>query len=140
MWLKKNSDDATHRYLNMMNQWFILKQRNINLTQFLTEQKYKVIAVYGMGVYGHHLVRELRETEVKVLYAIDAKKMEPYFEIPIYQLDKLPEKVDAVINTIFYDPSVELKLKMKLHCPIVSLEYVIFESYAEGESKAKNVK
>lgn len=107
--------------------------------QFLKEQEYKVIAVYGMGIYGHHLVRELRETEIQVLYAIDAKKMEPYFGTPIYQIDKLPEKVDAVINTIFYDPSVELKLKTKLDCPIVSLEHVIFESYVEGESKAKNV-
>ncbi len=119
------------QYLNMMNQWLILKQEGKGIDRYLKKHGYCNIAVYGMAIYGRHVIRELQESDVKILYGIDRKKMEPYKTIEVLQPVEGMPYVDAVINTVLHDHiHIKSHLAELLNCSIVSLEDVIFESYS----------
>ncbi len=118
------------KYLNMMNQWLILKQEGKGIDTYLLKQGYKVVAVYGMAIYGRHVIRELHGSDVKILYAIDQKKLSPYKNIEVRQpMEGLPH-VDAIINTVLSDDvNIKSHLTTIINSPVVSLEDIIFESY-----------
>ena len=118
------------KYLDMMNQWFILKQEGKSIGKYLDERGYYQVAIYGMGVYGRHVIRELQGTNVAVKYGIDQKKMEPYEGIEILQpIGNLPY-VQAIINTVI-DSHMEIKnfLTQITNVSVLCLEDIVFESY-----------
>lgn len=117
--------------LDMVNQWLILKHSGIELSKEIKKYGVKKIAVYGMGICGRHLVRELLNSDIEIAYALDSRKMSPYQKVEIRKLkDNMPE-VDAVINTVVYDNEViNNALKSHFNCKIINLEDIIFESYA----------
>lgn len=118
------------RYLNMMNQWLILLQEGKSLERFIERQGWQRIAVYGMSIYGRHVIRDLKKTECTVVCGIDRKKMCPYEGVEILEpTDRLP-RVDAVVNTVLHrHKEIVRDLQKVILCPVVSLEDVVFESY-----------
>lgn len=132
--LEKNNKDLLIRYNKfkeyyyLLHRWMLLKEENINLSRYLIKHGYYQIAIYGMGEMGKHLMKELKETDIKVLYAIDQNKpIYPNIEI-ISTDDQLPQ-VDAVIVTATYDyDEIWTKLKEKVKYPIVSLFEIISEA------------
>lgn len=118
------------QYLNMLNQWLILKQEGKSIASYLSRQGYHSVAVYGMSVYGRHVIRDLRKTDIAVVYGIDRKKMPPFEEIKIIQpVGSLPP-ADAIICTVLQEFSgIKNSLKLITDIPVISLEDVVFESY-----------
>lgn len=126
----KKTVPNTQRYLDIMNQWLILKQKGIKLENYLMKNGYKNVAIYGMGIYGRHLIREFVDsTQVKLMYGIDKREMDKYEGVDIRKLKEVQDYPDVVINTIFYDDSVKRDLEKTLKCDVVSFEELIFESY-----------
>lgn len=118
------------RYLNMMHQWLIIKHSGNSLDKYLTSRGQNKIAIYGMGIYGRHLVRELQNTDITVLYGIDRQDLEPYRNISILHLDQNLPKVDAVVNTVILEhTAIKKELDEIFDCPVISLEDLVFESY-----------
>lgn len=118
------------RYLNLMHQWLILKQEGKSIDKYLKEQGYHSAAVYGMAIYGRHVIRELQESDIKVRYGIDRRKLDGYKNIEVLQpIEELPD-VDVIINTVLHDHvDIKLNLAKITNCPVISLEDIIFESY-----------
>lgn len=118
------------QYLDMMNQWLILKQEGKSIAGYLNRKQYQSIAVYGMSIYGRHVIRELRGTDIEIKYGIDRKVMKPYEGICVLQpLCQLPP-VDIVICTVLHDlEGIRKALADLIDSPVVSLEEVVFESY-----------
>lgn len=122
--------DDYQRYLQMMNQWLILKQEGKSLEKYFIERGYGTIGVYGIGIYGRHLIRELSDGSVKILYGIDQKEMKPYKGIKIVHLDEHLSKVDVIVNTVIQDhEKIKMQLSSIFSSPIICLEDVVFESY-----------
>lgn len=119
------------QYLDMMDQWLILKQEGKSIAGYLAAKGYQTIAVYGMAVCGRHVIRELRETDITVVYGIDRKKMNPYMGIEVRQpVGELPW-VDAIVNAAIFDhTNIQRMLTQLTDIPVVSLEDVVFESYS----------
>ncbi len=118
------------KYLNMMNQWLILQQEGKGIDRYLQKHGYDVIAVYGMAIYGRHVIRELQESDIKILYGIDRKEMEPYKNIKVLQPTKEMVYVDAIINTVLHEhEDIKASLAEITDSPVISLEDIIFESY-----------
>lgn len=90
----------------------------------------ETIAIYGMAIYGRHVVRELMGTDIVVNYGIDRKKLGEYEGVKIIQpTDRLPD-VDVIINCVIHEHDIVAGLLHKLiRCPVVSLEDVVFASY-----------
>lgn len=118
------------QYLDMVNQWLILKQEGKGLETCLRKMGYGSIAVYGMGLYGRHVIRELQTGNVSVAYGIDRRELTPYKGITIYQPMKQLPHADVIVNTIIYDHvNVQKTLAEITDISVISLEDIVFESY-----------
>ncbi len=112
----------------MMNQWVKVKQEGRKLSSFFEKNGYRRIAIYGMSYAGETLIRELRDTDVEVVYGIDQKADSIYADIDIVSLEGTLEEVDAVVVTAitFFD-EIEEKISGKINCPVISLEDILYE-------------
>lgn len=118
----------------MLHQWLILKEKGIGIYSVLNHSNVKNIAVYGMGIYGRHLVRELQTAHLENLYGIDRKKMQQYCGVRVFGLMEAFPPADIVINTVITEHQNICKtLRQYFTCPVVNLEDVIFESYPIGQ-------
>lgn len=126
------NSDQLYKNLNMVNQWLILKMKGMNISSSLREDGVRKIAVYGMGINGRHLVRELCDTDIEIVYALDQKKMPPFMGINIIKPETEIPKVDLIVNSVIYaQAEVCKKIEKISDCPVVSLEDLVFESYQE---------
>lgn len=115
-------------YYNMLNQWLILKQEGKSLEIYFKENNYATIAIYGMGEMGNRLYDELRNSDIKVKYAIDKNASYTYSELEVLDCSENLEEVDAVIISAVFDyEAIEAELEKLLDCPIISLEDVVYE-------------
>lgn len=125
--IQRLSDKHLALYL-MMNQWVKVKQDGKNLSAYFEKNGYKRIAVYGMNYVGETLLEELKETATEVVYAIDKKADSIYTDLSIYTPDEDLEQVDAVVVTaITFFGEIEEALSVKVDCPIISLEDILYE-------------
>ncbi|NDO50859.1 hypothetical protein FMM75_16130 [Lachnospiraceae bacterium MD335] len=112
----------------MLDQWFGFKQEGKQTEKFFADRNIKKIAIYGMAQMGETLYKELADTEIEVLYAIDKNAGELYVHCcdVLKPTDDLPA-VDAVIVTPFaYFKQIKSELKRKISCPVFSIEDVIY--------------
>lgn len=124
---KKLSDKHLNLFL-IMNQWIRKKQEGKNLSEYLLNHNFKLIAVYGMSYMGQRVVDELKKSEVKIVYGIDKNADKTYEDIKIVTLDNLKNDVDVVVVTaIAFMDEIERNLSSKLSCPIISLEDIIWD-------------
>ena len=125
-----NREQRDKRYLDMMDQWLILKQEGKSIVDYLAAKEYHTVAVYGMAVCGRHVIRELQGTDITVAYGIDRNKIRPYMGVAVRQpAEELP-CVDVIINTAIFDHAVIQEMLAQLtKTPVISLEDIVFESY-----------
>ncbi len=125
--IQKMSDKHFELFL-MMNQWVKIKQEGKNLAEYFRKAGYKNIAVYGMSYAGETFVNELKETGIQVIYGIDKNTDAVYPGMRIVSMEDRLENVDAIVVTAisFFD-EIKESLREKMDCPIISLEYVLYE-------------
>lgn len=121
----------SQRYLSlfrMMAQWVKVKQDGKNISVYFQKYGYKKIAIYGMSVAGVSLLNELNDTGITVAYGIDKKADSLYAEVDIFSPEDSLDEVDVIVVTAitFFD-EIEEKLLEKVHCPILSLEDILYE-------------
>ncbi|MDE7204189.1 MAG: hypothetical protein K2O91_20380 [Lachnospiraceae bacterium] len=123
----KMSEKHLALYL-LMNQWVKVKQENKSIADYLEENGYKEIAIYGMNYVGETLLDELTNSNVKVKYAIDKNANSIYSDVDVVTPDDELTEVDAVIVTAitFFD-EIEENLSEKMDCPILSMEDILYE-------------
>lgn len=111
----------------LMNQWMKVKQNGKSLAEYLQQKGYRDIAIYGVGYAGETLVHELEDTEIHVMYGIDQNTDIDCDGIQVVSLENELKKVDAVVVTAitFFD-EIKEKLSVKLECPIISLEDILY--------------
>ena len=80
----------------LMYQWMKLKQNGIELIEFFQDRKLESIAIYGMGDLGELLYKELEDNRI-IKFGIDRQLKQN--KIPIYSLENVKEKVDAIVIT-----------------------------------------
>lgn len=112
----------------MMNQWVKVKQEGKNLAAYFENYGYKSIAVYGMSYAGQTLVDELKDKGITVAYGIDKCADSMYADVDIVTMDDELKPVDAIVVTAitFYD-EIREKLSLKVDCPIISLEDILYQ-------------
>lgn len=123
--------DYSNKHLalfKMMCQWVTVKQDGTNLAEYFEKKGYKRIAIYGMSFAGDTLANELRDTSIQVVYGIDQNAVSLYADFDIVTMEDNLEEVDAVVVTAitFFDEIAE-ELSVKVNCPIISLEDVLYE-------------
>lgn len=119
-----------HFMYEFMNRWLLLKQKGIELSSFFTRQKIYSVAIYGIDHMGQRLYDELKESPIRVVYAIDRNPRKLDWEIPVYCSDDSLENVDAVVITPIFDfMDIQKTLGMKLKCKMIFIEDILFYEY-----------
>lgn len=118
----------------MMTQWVKAKQQGKSLASYFEENDYKKVAIYGMSYAGEALVEELKDSDIQIAYGIDKNANAIYTDMDVVTMDDDLKEVDAVVVTAitFFD-EIEEELCMKIDCPIISLEDILYE-ILESES------
>ena len=124
----KNLSDKHFFLFQLMNYWLELKQAGINIATYFEKHGYQRIAIYGISCVGLRLYDELKNSSIKIEYAIDKNAEKVLEEIEIVKPNEITKKVDAVIVTaITYFDEIKEQIKGEVDCPIISLEDIIFE-------------
>lgn len=112
----------------LMNQWVNLKQDEKKIEEYFIQKNLKRIAVYGMGYVGKRLVKELKHSEIDVVYGIDRNAADIFSEIELVTMDDDFEDIDAVVVTLVdeYDTVCDM-LSQKVKCPVIAIEDIVNE-------------
>ncbi|MDF2544543.1 MAG: hypothetical protein K0S47_4261 [Herbinix sp.] len=125
---KKQKTDKFKSYYNMLTRWLELEDNNLAIDKLFKQYGYNKIAIYGMGKIGMRLCNQLRNTDIEIAYVIDQYAKNVLDNICFKDPQDKLDEVDAVIVTIpFAYFEIKNQLTMKLECPIVSLEHILFE-------------
>lgn len=117
--------DKHLKLFKLMDLWVRNYQDNKYIEQYLQNKDISKVAIYGLGIVGATLYRELKDSEIKVCYGID--QVEKTVDgINVLNLnDQLP-KVDAIIVTpVTAFSDISLSLEQKINCKIISLEEIM---------------
>lgn len=130
----KNRMEQYKKNWQILDQWLRRNQQKNSLIKTFNKMKISTIALYGLGMLGEHLIAELKETNILILYAIDIRKQGIERELPVLGLNDDFPKVDAIIVSVIneFDEITKL-LSKKTNIPIISLETIVFEQECEGE-------
>lgn len=132
-WEQKNFDAQRslvkkNEYLfNLMEQWVLAKQEGKDFGEYFKRNNYKTVAVYGMGVVGRRLIRELKDSGIEVSYGIDRNAKKIFSDVSLFTLDDKLPKADVVVVTIGYDyePIGKELINKGLHS-VTSIDDVLF--------------
>lgn len=83
----------------LLNKWLVLEKKNRSVIDLLQESEWREIAVYGYGVVGKLLVKELTNADFHVPFIIDRRKGELSTSIPIFTLFEILPQCDVIIVT-----------------------------------------
>ena len=111
-------------YMNLSEKWEQLGETKI--VDYLKFRGYKSIAIYGIGIFGQRLLKELSGTDIAVLYCIDKRKDNKKVQCPIYSVEeKWPDADVIIVTPVFSYNEIKKILVTKCDCDVISLEDVI---------------
>ena len=109
-----------------MDQWLLLKEENIQVSDLLEDRNIHRVIIYGMGMIGKHLVRDLAGSNIKIVCAIDRQEMREEIGFPVINVDDIIPEADAVIVTPSYDyTNIKKNLEEKGLKNIISIETIL---------------
>lgn len=112
--------------VRLFDKWLRVKERGKSLGAYFESKGYQEIAIYGIGMIGKHLLTELENTDVKVIYGIDKKGKQLRYTFPIYTMEMELPKADLIIVTVVHEFEIIYReLKKKYSGSIVSIGEVI---------------
>lgn len=112
-------------FFRVMDQWMKCMEDEKEISSFFLENNYHKAAIYGMGMLGKHLFRQIKQ-KISVTYFIDRAATLKDFEIPIYNLDEEFPDVDVIVVTIVNEfEDITSKLQGKTRAKIISLTDVV---------------
>lgn len=125
---KEKEKDKFENYFDMYDQWISLKEKGIHLAEYFLKHNYHRVAVYGVGKVGVHLINELENSDVEIVYAIDKRDSLDNSNIQVYSIeDNLPDADVIVITTTFAYEDIYKELIEKTNIKIFSLDDIIYE-------------
>ena len=123
-------NDKYKRLFNCFGRWVRLNEEKITVGDFLRDRNFQNVAIYGMGALGRHLLFELREVGINVVYSIDQRSDKLKLDIPFLDWEDkeaLPE-VDLLIVTAITDyDAIEKEICEVREYPVISLEDIMRE-------------
>ncbi len=115
-------------YWRLLDQWLRRKEQGNLLGNTLSKRGMNRIAIYGLGMMGEHLRKELKNSDIVIEYAIDTRKQGLEREIPILGLDSVLTEVDAIIVSVVNEfGEISRALRKRTNIPVISLEDILFD-------------
>lgn len=115
-------------YWRIFDAWLRLKEEQCSLEQYFIKHNFNSIAIYGLGMMGRHLLKELENGKVQIKYALDSKADHISADIKVYFPEEALEEVDAIVVTVTYDYlDIKRRLQERGFKNIILLQEIIEE-------------
>lgn len=131
---KEKSFQILRRHDRLLDDWLYLRDQEVNVSQFFDKYEYQHIAIYGMGKLGRHLLHELTQSHIRVVYGIDKNNREcgRVQGIEIYAPEQEMPEVDVVVITVTDQyAQISRMLSETMKCPKITIEEIIQELVLE---------
>ncbi len=113
-------------YWILYDKWMELIEKGRCLEEYFIDYKFKKVALYGYGMFGRHVKKQLETTSVEVIYCIDKNHSIKDNDVSIYGIEEDIPVADVIVVCVTYDKlKIKKILKEKVNCPIVFIEQVI---------------
>lgn len=116
-------------FFELTVEWFTSYLSGRKISDWIVENGYKTVAIYGMGVLGELAYSNLcKENEICVKYGIDRRKSIKIDGLNTYSLDDKPERVDLIVVTAvtsYEEIKSEINKKIGFDCNVISLLQLI---------------
>lgn len=116
----------------LLEKWMQLRDAKKPIADYLHRNGIQSVAIYGIGMFGKHLIKELLGSKVTISYLIDKNKEIDSFGLPLLGLMDTYPSVDLIIVTPIGLYSV-IRREIKQYCayPMCALEYIINEMFLQ---------
>ncbi len=124
----RQSADKSAQIMKLYDQWIFIHQDHKSIYDYFAEKGIRSIAIYGMDNVGERFYEELKDTDIKIKYAIDKKGGSINSDIKMVSPEDELERVDAIVVTVvYYFEDIYKNLSAKTDIPIISLEEILHE-------------
>lgn len=117
-------------YFHMLDLWMQLLEIGGSISEYLLNNGYRVIAIYGLGIVANHLITELDRSGIRIAYILDQEARCIRDSFPVYRIEDEHESVDAIIITTISEYK-EVCNRLDARCPILSLYDVVENTLRE---------
>lgn len=116
----------------ILNQWMCLKEKKKSIAAYLMEEGIKDIGIYGYGIMGKHLVRDLIGEGLLSFWVVD--RQADYDECCSIvrrpdELSKLTNVDLVIVTSVLYIEEIERDLLDKGISKIISIEELVDRAY-----------
>jgi len=126
-YLRKRSEKF-ESYLNLLDRWMLLRENGAGLADYLIKNGIKKVAVYGFGILGRHLLRELSGSMLEIVGIVDRQKDKLHVDCPVYlPSDDLPEFDVMVVTPYYFWDEIEADFAGRGY-RLISIETLVRES------------
>lgn len=127
----KKINEVNHKdneILKLFTKWMKMRQEGKSIADYLIGHGYKTVAIYGMHYLGECLLKELKDSDIDVKYAIDRNAKKLFADVDIITLDDNLGQVDAIIVTAFhFFDDIEKEISDIVDYPVLSLEDIVYD-------------
>lgn len=125
----KKQFELARKYMSffaLYDTWLLKKQMGKSVKEYFENNKYKRVAIYGMGKIGVRFYEELKLEEVEVLYVIDRNAKKLNFDVECLLPEDEFQNIDVIVVTAINSYNeIKEAIQSKTQCAIISLENVI---------------
>lgn len=114
-------------HFGILNKWLSNRENKKSIGKYLAENGIHTVAVYGLGLFGTHLLSDLQEDNcVNVAYGIDRSVKKTDKDLKIYKPEDCLPQVDMIIvSVVFSFDEIKEVLEKKVDCTVISLQELI---------------
>ena len=130
----------TKRYLNnaWQYQYFLinlskLRIRGVNVSDFVRNNNYKKVAIYGLSFLAEVVYEDLRHDDIDVVCFIDRNKEGDYDGVRIVKPDESAEADLIIVCVAFGMPQIRHSLEKANDCDMYYI-YDVIVNLSEGET------
>ena len=116
-------------YLHLLDDWLVLREKGFSVAEWIRQAGYKKIAVYGYGILGRHLCKELHNSNVIIDFIIDRRGESIETDYKVYlPTDTFPEIEAVIVSAVFEYESICKEMRKKGKYKMISLETILYEN------------
>lgn len=111
---------------SVLAEWMALLESNGSIASYFVKHGYKNVAIYGMGVLGHHVYMQLLDTSVEVKCLVDKREIKGIYEACVCKPEDKLNGVDVIVITPIHQyETIKDSLSKGNSVPIVSIRDIL---------------
>ncbi len=114
-------------YWKLFDKWLYYLEKGVKIETYFTKNNYRRIVIYGMGMVGKHLLRQLEGTSVEVVCGMDIRAESISAAVPVLKIGMSLEEIDVIVSCVTYGGE---KIAQQLNqvydnIPIITVEEIL---------------